>query len=31
VTQAAREVRKHYPHPYHWAPFVIVGKALSGF
>jgi CHAT domain-containing protein len=28
--QAAREVRETYPHPYHWAPFVIVGKALSG-
>jgi CHAT domain-containing protein/TolA-binding protein len=30
LTQAAREVREKYPHPYHWAPFVIVGKALSG-
>ncbi len=30
VTQAAREVRERYPHPYHWAPFVIVGKALNG-
>ena len=29
LTQAAREVREAYPHPYHWAPFVIVGKALS--
>ncbi len=30
VSQAAREVREHYPHPYHWAPFMIVGKALRG-
>jgi CHAT domain-containing protein len=30
LTQAAREVRSRYPHPYHWAPFVIVGKALNG-
>jgi CHAT domain-containing protein len=29
VTQAAREVRNRYPHPYHWAPFVVVGKALN--
>jgi CHAT domain-containing protein len=29
LTQAAREVRERHPHPYHWAPFVIVGKALS--
>jgi CHAT domain-containing protein len=29
LTQAAREVRERYPHPYHWAPFVIVGKALN--
>jgi CHAT domain-containing protein len=29
LAQAAREVRKSYPHPYHWAPFVIVGKALN--
>jgi CHAT domain-containing protein len=26
---AAREVREEHPHPYYWAPFVIVGKALS--
>lgn len=25
---AMREVRERYPHPYHWAPFVVVGKAL---
>ncbi len=30
VAQAAREVREHYPHPYHWAAFMIVGKALRG-
>jgi CHAT domain-containing protein len=29
LTQAAREVREHHPHPYHWAPFVLIGKALS--
>lgn len=26
---AAREVRATHPHPYFWAPFVLVGKALS--
>ncbi|HEY2460220.1 MAG TPA: CHAT domain-containing protein [Candidatus Acidoferrum sp.] len=30
VTLAAQEVRERHPHPYHWAPFVVVGKALSG-
>jgi CHAT domain-containing protein/Tfp pilus assembly protein PilF len=30
LTEAAKEVREQYPHPYHWAPFVLVGKALSG-
>jgi len=30
LAEAAREVREQYPHPYHWAPFVLVGKALSG-
>jgi CHAT domain-containing protein/Tfp pilus assembly protein PilF len=30
LSQAAREVREGHPHPYYWAPFVIVGKALSG-
>jgi CHAT domain-containing protein/exonuclease VII small subunit len=29
LTEAARKVREAYPHPYHWAPFVIVGKALN--
>jgi tetratricopeptide (TPR) repeat protein len=27
---AAKELRERYPHPYYWAPFVLVGKALSG-
>ena len=26
---AMKELREHYPHPYYWAPFVIIGKALS--
>jgi CHAT domain-containing protein len=26
---AAREVRGMHPHPYYWAPFVLVGKGLS--
>jgi len=30
LAQAAREVREQHPHPFHWAPFVLVGKALSG-
>jgi CHAT domain-containing protein/tetratricopeptide (TPR) repeat protein len=29
LTQAARDLRERYPHPYFWAPFVLVGKALS--
>jgi CHAT domain-containing protein len=29
LTLATREVRENHPHPYHWAPFVIVGKALN--
>ncbi len=24
VQRAMRELREHYPHPYHWAPFVLV-------
>jgi hypothetical protein len=28
--EAAKELRERYPHPYYWAPFVLVGKALSG-
>jgi len=30
VSAAAKEIRETHPHPYYWAPFVIVGKALSG-
>jgi CHAT domain-containing protein len=26
LQQAMREVRFEYPHPYHWAPFILVGK-----
>jgi CHAT domain-containing protein len=26
VRQAMREIRKEYPHPFYWAPFVLVGK-----
>jgi CHAT domain-containing protein len=22
-----RELRQRYPHPYHWAPFSLIGKA----
>jgi CHAT domain-containing protein len=29
LTLAAHEVRESHPHPYHWAPFVVVGKALN--
>jgi CHAT domain-containing protein len=28
LTEASRELRQDYPHPYYWAPFLIVGKAL---
>jgi CHAT domain-containing protein/Tfp pilus assembly protein PilF len=27
---AIKEVRERHPHPYYWAPFVLVGKALTG-
>jgi CHAT domain-containing protein len=30
LAEAAKEIRERYPHPYYWAPFVLVGKALSG-
>jgi CHAT domain-containing protein len=30
LAEAAKEVRERYPHPYYWAPFVLVGKGLSG-
>jgi CHAT domain-containing protein len=26
LQQAMREMREHYPHPYYWAPFVLVGS-----
>ena len=26
VQQAMAEIRKYYPHPFYWAPFVLVGK-----
>lgn len=29
LVEAMRELRKTHPHPYYWAPFVLVGKALS--
>ena len=25
---AMQELRKEYPHPYHWAPFTLIGKVL---
>jgi CHAT domain-containing protein len=30
LAQAAKEVRATHPHPYFWAPFVVVGKGLNG-
>lgn len=29
LRQAALDVRKLYPHPYYWAPFVLLGKVTS--
>jgi len=26
LQQAMKEVRARHPHPYHWAPFVMVGR-----
>ena len=26
---AMLETRERYPHPYHWAPFVLVGRAFA--
>ena len=28
VQSAMAEIRRRYPHPYYWAPFVLVGKYL---
>ena len=28
VQGAMAEIRRRYPHPYYWAPFVLVGKYL---
>ena len=27
LREAMRELRERYPHPYYWAPFVLIGKA----
>lgn len=27
---AMQELRIQYPHPYHWAPFTLIGKVLAG-
>jgi CHAT domain-containing protein len=29
LREAMQELRERYPHPYYWAPFVLVGKVLS--
>ena len=26
VREAMQEIREKYPHPFYWAPFVLVGK-----
>jgi CHAT domain-containing protein len=31
LARAAAEVRAEHPHPYYWAPFFVVGKALSNY
>ena len=28
LRQASSAIRRRYPHPFHWAPFVLVGKYL---
>ena len=30
VQQAMLQMRDHYPHPYQWAPFVLMGKYTGG-
>ena len=27
LQQAALAVKKEFPHPYHWAPFILMGKS----
>jgi CHAT domain-containing protein len=29
VQGAMKDLRQHYPHPYHWAPFLLIGKVLQ--
>jgi CHAT domain-containing protein len=26
LQEAMREIRQEYPHPYYWAPFMLIGK-----
>ena len=26
LIEAVRELREEFPHPYHWAPFVLIGR-----
>jgi CHAT domain-containing protein len=30
LQNAMTSVSSTYPHPFHWAPFILVGKVLSG-
>ena len=29
LRDAIREIRKRYPHPLHWAPFLLSGRVLA--
>ena len=29
LQSSMHELRERYPHPYYWAPFILVGRALS--
>jgi len=29
IQSAARELRQSHPHPYYWAPFLLIGKSLT--